>query len=182
MAHSWRAPIWPAMSVFNEWKDNAMSDTKLDRIEALLRSMILKIDNMDQKLIELIEDDYYEDNPRASKQTSFTDRFIDEDEIYKKGQKIPYNRITVEKDLNNFREFVSYIRMHEDKYSAKEVDYAGFSDKNFSDIRLSDNTRRILGQAYQRTYGSPWPFKFERGFMHKYLGQIAWSWADGSKD
>ena len=71
---------------------------------------------------------------------------------------------------------------NENLFTSKERDYASFSDKSFSDIRLSDNTRRILGQAYMKVYRKEWDFHFERGLMHKYKQQIAWSWSNGERD
>jgi len=161
-----------------------MYNDQFSRLEAFFKEVLARLDVMERKLQELLEDDYYEDDERpvSRRNESKENRFIDEDEIYKLGQKIPYNRITNENDMEGFREFVSYVRMHEDRFSAKEVDYSGFADKNFRDIRLSDNSRRILGQAYIKAYGKQWTFNFERGFMYKLHGQISWMWANGEKD
>jgi hypothetical protein len=196
---SWRGTparrnLWPTSntSLLTQWREQMYND-QFSRMEALFKELAFKIDRIDKrmddtdrKLQELLEDDYYDPEPQPSTQRKRneqeTERFIEEEEIYRLGQKIPYSRITDPNDMDAFRDFIAYIRMHEDKFTTQEVDYAGFADKNFSDIRLADKTRRILGQAYMKMHRKQWPFKLERGHMHKYLGQIAWSWADGTKD
>lgn len=168
-----------------------MYNDQFSRVEALFKEIFVRLDGVDRKLQELLEDDYYDDEPKPStrkpappvrNEIEVTDRFIEEDEIYKLGQKIPYSRITDPDDMDAFRDFVLYVRTHENKFTAQEVDYAGFADKNFSDIRLADKTRRILSQAYMRLHKKQWEFKLERGTMHKYQGQIAWSWTNGERD
>lgn len=163
------------------------------KIDGLDKKLTARLDDTDKKLQELVDDEYYhDDEDDKPKQTTVPRRnevapiditdFIDEDEIYKLGQRVPYSRIKDSSDLEAFRKFITYVRMHEDQFTSEEVDYAGFSDKTFSDVRLADKARRILGRAYLRMYKKQWPFKFERGFMHKYQGQFAWSWLDGSRD
>ena len=166
-----------------------MYNDQFTKLETFFKEVFTRLDIIDRKLQELVEDDYYEDEKPApiSRATTrneidISDRFIEEEEIYKLGQKIPYTRITDPVDLDAFREFIAYILMHEDRFTSQEVDYAGFSNKNFSDIRLADKTRRILSQAYFKLHKKQWDFKLERGIMHKWQGQIAWSWADGSRD
>lgn len=181
---SWRAS---ARSIFAQWKDQAMSEisgNKFDRIEQVLRSILTKMDDMDAKLQELLNDDYYEEPKTPAQVVSINtdNRFIDEEEIYQHGQRIPYNRIVGNDDMEVFRDFVMYIRLHERQFSAREIELAAFADKNFSDIRISDNTRRVLGQSYTRINKKAWPISFERGYMIKWKGQIAWEWADGTRD
>lgn len=165
-----------------------MYNDQFNRMEALFKELSAKIDKLEKKVDDLIEDeDEYEEEkfgtarPQRNEIVEL-DRFIEEDEIYKRGQRIPYSRLTSNKDLDAFRDFIGYIIMHPDKFTDQEVDYAGFSDKNFKDIRLADKTRRILSQAYMRMHKKMWDFNFERGHMHKFQGQIAWSWANGDKD
>lgn len=164
------------------WKGTEM---ERDQIETILKSLVATVNRIDTNVKTLLEAEFVEDEemvPQRSFGDNRADRFIEEDEIYKHGQKIPYNRITDPNDMDKFRDFVAYVQLNEHMFSQKEIDYARFSDKNFSDIRLSDNTRRILGMAYNRVHKRQWAFNFERGVMHKYQGQIAWSWSDGSRD
>ena len=106
----------------------------------------------------------------VSKRNNVDDDFVSEEDIISKGQKVPYNKITNDREIEEFREFISYVRSHEHEFQAKEFDYAGFADKNFSDVRLSDNSRRILGTAYAKLYKKPWNFNFIRGNMFKLRG------------
>jgi hypothetical protein len=159
-------------------RNKVMSDDKLSRIETMLKGIVSKIDNLETKVDELYED--VDDNEFVPK-VEGTSRFISEDEIYKNGQKVPYNKLEGDQ-VYEFKNFLSYIRMHEGKFTSKEYDYAGFADKNFSDTRISDNMRRILGQAYAKVYKEPWKFRFIRGYLYKWEGQKAWEWEDGSRD
>lgn len=154
--------------------------TKLERLENAVRSLVVKIEEIDKKVDELI----YEDDiaPEQAKITSDFRDFVDDHQIRSNGQKIPYNKLEGAGQIAKFRAFLSHIRMNEDKFSQKEFEFAGFADKNFSDIRISDNSRRILGTAFQRCYGKPWEFRFMRGYMYKWQGQMAWEWEDGSLD
>jgi len=155
-----------------------MSEDKLSRIETMLKGLVSKIDSLEGKVDEL----YYEDdNDEYSTKTEPTNRFVEGDEIYKHGQKVPYNKLEGSQ-THEFRNFLSYVRMNEKKFTSKEYDYAGFADKNFSDIRISDNMRRILGQAYTKAYKEAWKFTFVRGYLYKWEGNKAWEWEDGSRD
>jgi hypothetical protein len=145
-----------------------------ERMEALLTALIKKVDRLETKVDDILNDYDPEDNP-PPKRESF------DDEIYAKGDRVPYNRLDGDQ-LTKFREFLAYVRMHEDQFSQKEIDYASFADKNFSDTRLSDNMKRILEQAYFRIYRKQWNFTFVKGYLFKWQGQKAWRWADGLED
>jgi hypothetical protein len=158
----------------------------LNRIENLLRNMVSKMDAMDKKIDDLFDED---DPSFNSSDTSYTSEpkfedFISEDIIYKKGRRIPYNKLIDRDEIADFRDMLKYILDNSDRFTEKEIDYAGFAAEKseFPDVRISDNSRRILGTAYQKIHRKPWNFNFQRGYMHKYLNQIAWSWSDGTKD
>ena len=152
-----------------------MSDDRLNKIERLLDRLSQKLDKLDEK----VEDLLWEDETPGGRSD---DRPITSDEdIYKHGQKIGYNKLEGD-EVWPFKDFIRYIRNHENEFNSKEFDYAGFADKNFSDARISDNMRRILGNAYQKLYRKPMPFNFIRGYMYKFQGQIAWEWSDGTRD
>ena len=102
-------------------------------------------------------------------------------EIYTRGQRVPYSKLSGDQ-IYLFRDFLSHIRMNSADFSDREVDYASFADKNFNDIRLSDNSKRILQSAYHRVYGHDWSFTFIKGYLHKLGDDKAWSWEDGSCD
>lgn len=155
-----------------------MSEDKLRRIESLLEGLVSKIDNLETKVEELYND-FEEDEYNVKVEEE--NRFISSDEIYQHGQKVPYNKIEGPQ-IHKFRNFLAYIRMNEDKFTSKEFDFAGFADKNFSDIRISDNMRGILGEAYAKAYKTPWTFKFIRGYLYKWQGRKAWEWQDGTRD
>jgi len=170
-------------------KDSRMTQEEWrSRIEAMMRSFLTKLDTIEHKIDEVLyEDEVNEGNRGAAATSSFRDRVVDDDfvseeDIISKGQKVPYNKIVEPNEVEEFREFISYVRSHEHEFQSKEFDYAGFADKNFSDVRLSDNSRRILGTAYAKVYKKPWKFSFIRGNMFKLRGSIAWRWADGSED
>ena len=154
-----------------------MSDTKLDRIEMMLRKLDAKLDSLETKVDELYED--YEDDTKERQ--TLSNPFVDEETTVKNGQKVPYNRLDSDQ-VPKFRNFLSHVRMNEKAFTQKEIDYCGFADKTFSDIRISDNARRILGQAYQKAYGKPWSFTFVRGYLYKLDGNKCWRWSDGSID
>lgn len=156
---------------------------KLERVENVFRSMLVKIEEIDKKVDQLLYEDVIEEPEQSfpTRKSDFND-FVDDPQIRQNGQKIPYNKLEGMDQIAKFRAFLSQVRMHEDKFSQKEYEFAGFADKNFSDIRISDNSRRILGTAYQRYYGKPWEFRFMRGYMYKWQGQMAWEWEDGSLD
>ena len=141
-----------------------------------------KLDSMDKKIDDLFEEDDVSDIIVDS--GVHFDDFVSEDAIYTKGRRVPYNRIIDSKEIDEFRSFITYIRLNERQFTQKEVDYAGFAEEKseFPDVRLSDNSRRILGAAYIKIYKKPWGFNFQRGNMHKYMNQIAWSWSDGTRD
>lgn len=145
----------------------------------LFHRILIKLEAMDKKLDDILyEDDIYNNKVPSSKPVQYRDEPPTSDDLYKKGQKIPYNKIAGEDQLKEFREFLYYIRMNEDQFTQREFEFASYADKNFDDIRISDNSRRILAQAYQKAYHRQWPFKFERGYMYKYLGSIGWQWGD----
>jgi hypothetical protein len=158
-------------------RNKTMSEDKLSRIEMILKGIVSKIENLETKVEELYND--FDEDEYVS--TAEKTRFISEDEIYKHGQKVPYNKLEGNQ-VYEFRNFLSYVRMNEKKFTTKEFDYAGFADKNFSDIRISDNMRRILGQAYAKVYKEPWKFSFVRGYLFKWEGQKAWEWETGERD
>jgi hypothetical protein len=153
------------------------------RIDSIMRLLLTKIDNIDNKLDTLLYEDEVDAGPqyRTSRNVDDGD-FVSEEDIIAKGQKVPYNRIDDQQEIEEFRDFINYVRSHEKEFTQKEYDYSGFADKNFSDVRLSDNSRRVLGTAYSKVYRKPWAFNFVRGNMFKYKGSIAWRWSDGRED
>jgi hypothetical protein len=153
-----------------------MNDDRLDRIEELLNTLVHQV-----KAIETKVEDLYEYDDAEPERESETNRFIDENEIFKLGAKVPYNKLEGAQ-VSSFRAFLSDVRMNEKRYTQKELENASFADKNFSDIRISDNMRRSLSQLYEKTYRKAWDFRFIRGYLCKYEGQKAWQWSDGSKD
>jgi hypothetical protein len=168
------------------------TDTTYDRL-AVMESRLTRIDEkliaMDRKLDDLL-DDYDEPASNDAPEREFgktenvvqIDTFISDEEIRKQGQKIPYNKLEGREQVRKLKEFLAYIRLHEDKFSAKEFEFAGYADKNFGDIRISDNSRRILGTAYQRAFSKPWDLQFKRGYMFKFEEQKTWQWEDGTTD
>jgi hypothetical protein len=108
--------------------------------------------------------------------------FFDYSDIVRLGQTTPYSRIDEVDDINAFREFLAYVQANASRFTQTEVQAAALADKPFTDGRISDKARRILGHAYKKAYQQPWQFNFVRGLQHKYRGQIAWTWADGTED
>jgi len=155
-----------------------ISEARMKRIEERL---ILMDKKLDQILYEEDIVDAPKQNEKSNPQPKQNDPFIDEDEVYTRGQRVPYNKLVGEQ-VYQFRDFLSHIRMNSSEYSEREVDYASFADKNFSDIRLSDNAKRILESAYFRTYKKQWPFLFIKGYLHKLNDEKRWSWSDGERD
>jgi hypothetical protein len=153
------------MSVDTEWKN---------KVELAIRSMLSKFDNIEHKLDQLLYEEDVVDNHD----------FVSEDDIINKGQKVAYNKIVDQRSINEFRKFIDYVLNHEHEFTNKEYDYAKFKENNdrFSDVRLSDNHRRILGTAFAKVHGRTWEFPFIRGTMYKYNGSIAWRWTDGGID
>ena len=182
---TWRGS---ARRVFDEWSKEMSKEQFQDvpnKFELVLNEILTRLDKIDNKMQELLEEEFYEEaKPRPSKETQVTDfEFVTDDDIRKYGNRIPYNRIDSENDKQIFRNFCNYIIMNEGQFTKKENDYAGYAaEKDFSDIRLSDNSRRVLGTAYQRTHKKQWSIMFVRGSMIKYRNQIAWTWADGRDD
>ena len=145
-----------------------------------LNSLETKMDLVLKKLDQLLyEEEVIPPQPKPQPQQN-PDPFMNP-EIYTRGQRVPYSKI-VGDQVEDFRKFLYEIRMNSSNYSEREVDYASFSDKNFSDIRLSDNSKRILEGAYFRTYNRNWPFTFIKGYLHKLGDDKGWSWEDGSWD
>jgi len=157
-----------------------ISEARMKRIEERL---ILMDKKLDQILYEedIVETPKQNETSKVNAQTKLNDPFIDDDEVYTRGQRVPYNKLSGEQ-VYQFRDFLSHIRMNSSEYSEREVDYASFADKNFSDIRLSDNAKRILESAYFRTYKKQWPFLFIKGYLHKLNDEKRWSWSDGERD
>ena len=154
-----------------------MYESQFTRVETMLKDVVKRLERIEHKMDDFIYEDT-DDEPVTNEDTT---PFHNEDEIYTKGERVPYNKLSGQQ-VTIFRDFLAYMRMHENDYSQKETDYASFADKNFRDIRLSDNMKRILETAYFRTYNKPWPFKFIKGYLYKWDGQKAWAWSDGSKD
>ena len=156
------------------------------RVDTVLRQMLAKMDTLDHKLDELLYEDEVDSDPRVrgnSFKREESSEFVSEEDIVSKGQKVPYNRIDDDRDLDEFRRFLSHVQDNPREFTSKELDYVGFAaDKNFSDVRLSDNSRRILGTAYSKAFKKAWNFKFVRGNMYKLRGNIAWRWDDGKTD
>ena len=156
-----------------------------DRIGMMLKLLV----GMDKKLDDLLYEDEVASTPanrvpeykteEINNVTQVSD-FVTEEVIRQQGQKIPYNKLEGREQLIRFKEFLAYIRLNESKFTPKEFEFASYADKNFSDIRISDNSRRILGTAYQKAFRKPWEFKFVRGYMYKFDNQMAWQWEDGS--
>lgn len=154
-----------------------------ERIETVLRQMVTKLDELDHKIDQLLYEDYIDEPTRGEpRKMNIDDDFVSEEDIISKGQKVAYNKITDRRSMDEFKNFVTYIRTHPKEFSQKEYDYAGFADKDFSDVRLSDNSRRILGSAYSKIHNKVWDFQFIRGNMFKFQGSICWRWNDGSED
>jgi hypothetical protein len=153
-------------------------EDRLDRLEKLIQNLVGKVTSLDKKVDEVLyeDDSYVEEYNEPNRH-----RIDSDDDIYKHGQKVPYNKLSGN-DMYDFRDFIKYIRMHEHDFTEKEFDYAGFSDKNFRDVRISDNARRVLGNAYQKMYRKPMPFRWVRGYLYKLDGQNAWEWNDGTRD
>lgn len=148
-----------------------MNNTQFDRVEASIKEVRAELKRMDKKLDMLL----YDDDVEQPKELS-------EDDIYTKGQRVPYVKLTDDEQIHEFRGFLSYIRMNESFYTEREIEFASYADKTFDDIRLSENSKRILESAYFKTYKRNWPFKFIRGYLHKWNDQKGWSWADGKRD
>jgi hypothetical protein len=174
------------MSEYSDRDNNMTQEEWRNRIETILRQFMTKIDTLEHKLDQVLYEDEINEGSRGSGYREFKERvdddFVSEEDIISKGQKVPYNKIVDDREIEEFREFITYVRTHEHEFASKEYDYAGFADKNFSDVRLSDNSRRILGTAYAKVYKRPWKFNFIRGNMFKLRGSIAWRWNDGSED
>lgn len=161
------------------------ADEWRSRIDNVLRAMITKMDSIDHKLDQLLYEDDVDEAPRGNtRYARDTDDFISEEDILNKGQKVAYNKIVDKNSVETFRQFIQYMLTHEHEFTTKEVDYARFKENNdrFSDVRLSDNHRRILGTAFAKTHGRAWDFPFIRGTMFKYQGSIVWRWTDGGVD
>jgi hypothetical protein len=155
-----------------------MQNTQFERVEQMFDLLMKRMDRQDSELKQVKEEIRglpFEDDS-SPKQSDFLD-----DEIYTKGDRIPYLKLEGE-NVFEFREFISHIRMNSQNFTEREVDYASFADKNFKDIRISENAKRILQVAYFRLYREPWPFKFIKGYLHKMNGLKAWSWSDGTRD
>lgn len=148
-------------------------DNAIQRVENTLLRMNSRLISMERKIdMILYEDEYDEAGINV-------DNNDPDAEIKRFGQKMPYNRLDGIEQVERFRSFLHYVRMHESKFTPNEFKFAGYADKSFEDIRLSDNSRRILGSAYVKAYRKEWDFTFVRGFMYKYNNQIVWEWSDG---
>lgn len=154
-------------SVMKKQKVNRMNSTQFDTVMVVLNRLEKKVDD----LLYDYDDDKEEEQHKV----------VPDESIYERGQKVPYNKLEGSQ-VQAFRSFLEYVRMNESLFSQKEVEYSGFADKNFSDIRISDNMRRMFETAYYRVYRKQWPFTFIRGYLYKLGTQKAWSWADGTKD
>lgn len=100
------------------------------------------------------------------------------DDTVKKGhqQRVPYNIIYKPKDLENFREFIYYVVSHRNDFTPVELEYAGYADKSFDDVRLSNNHMRILQGAYKKKNNRDWPYTTKTGYMYKYAETVYWEW------
>ena len=154
-----------------------MNNTQFDRVEQMFNVLMKRMDKLEAEVKDL---PYEDETPKVNPQPKQPDPFLNP-EIYTRGQRVPYSKIVGEQ-VYKFRDFLSHIRMNSADYSEREVDYASFADKNFDDVRLSDNSKRILQSAYNRTYGRDWPFTFIKGYLHKLGDDKAWSWEDGVRD
>lgn len=161
-----------------------MNNTQFDRAEATMRRIeerLIRLETstenrlvrLETKIDELLND--YED------ETIDSSKDLPEDDLYTKGERVPYVKIIEDEQIREFRNFLSHIRMNESFYTEREIEFASYADKTFDDIRLSENSKRILESAYFKTFKRNWPFKFVRGYLHKFNGQKGWSWSDGSR-
>ncbi len=155
---------------------------RLHGLETMIALVLKNQEMIFKKLDQLLyEEEVIPQQPKMNtQQQQNPDPFLNP-EIYTRGQRVPYSKI-VGDQVYKFRDFLSHIRMNSSDYSDREVDYASFADKNFDDVRLSDNSKRILQGAYHRTYGKDWPFTFIKGYLHKLGDDKAWSWEDGVRD
>lgn len=145
----------------------------LQRMENTLVRISNRLISLERKVDAILyEDEEEEGAPPPVRNDSSTD-------VKRFGQKMPYNRLDGPEQLERFRKFLDYIRMNESKFTPQQYKFAAYANKSFEDIRISDNSRRILGEAWSRHYGSEWKFTFIRGFMFKLNNDIEWEWADG---
>jgi len=159
---------------------------RLNNIETMMHTVLKKLDQLlyEEEIVPQQDEKTKQQDEKTKQQDTkqkLNDPFVDDDEVYTRGQRVPYNKLVGEQ-VYQFRDFLSHIRMNSSEYSEREVDYASFADKNFSDIRLSDNAKRILESAYFRTYRRQWPFAFIKGYLHKLNDEKRWSWSDGERD
>ena len=140
-----------------------------DRLVSEMQIMRNQLERIENKLERALYEDDQED--RYDHHVVYT-----EEQIKANGQRVAYNRITDPRDVVAFKNFVYFIRKNPGSFSKKEIDYAGFADKAFNDIRLSDNHVRILSGTYMRLNGTDWPWEMTKGYMYKYNDQIAWEW------
>lgn len=162
------------MLLAEAWRYTMDDDNGMQRIENALQRMNSKLISMERKIdMILYEEEYEEAGINVDNDP--------ENEIKRFGQKMPYNRLDGIEQVERFRSFLHYVRMHESKFTPQEFKFAGYADKTFEDVRISDNSRRILGTAYAKAYKRDFEvdFKFVRGFMYKYNNQIVWEWPDG---
>jgi hypothetical protein len=151
------------------------------KLEAMLNTQDRKLDVIlkwckDEKYE--IEDDELPQKQQSSRQRS--QNTMSDEFIIQNGEQIPYNLLSIPEQVEAFRRFIFYIRSNEHLFNPMEYRYAGFADKTFEDVRLSDNHIRILERAYTKAYQKQWPFKFIKGFMYKMNmvdhDEIAWEW------
>lgn len=131
-----------------------------------------QLDRIERKLDDALWDDDEDDTSPSQEERDA----ITEEEIKRHGERIPYNLIDDAASLTKFREFIYYIKKNQRDFNSLEYQYAGYSDKTFKDVRLSDNAYRILSNAYMKTYHRDWGIKITKGYMYKYQGRILWEW------
>jgi len=135
--------------------------------------------NRIESKIDKLEESLYEDD---DKETSFdstyaiTDDLISDHDIKTYGERVPYNLIEAGESVTRFRDFIYYVKKNKHEFNNLEYEYAGYSDKTFKDVRISDNTYRILSNAYIKANGKDWDLKVTKGYMYKYQGKIIWEW------
>jgi hypothetical protein len=101
------------------------------RIDTMMRQFLSKLDVIEHKLDEVL---YEDDVQQSTGNNNFHNRtntqprgfdnngdddFVSEEDIIAKGQKVPYNKIVDPKDMDEFKDFITYVRSHEHEFAAK---------------------------------------------------------------
>lgn len=160
---------------------------KIDKILNIVTKMSKKVDFLESKIEEALYEDgddfeeeevqpEYKETAPVPEQDNSAGDLLTEEEIKKFGTKIPYLKYTGA-GADGLREFIYYIRSNPEAFSRNELTTATYIDKNFDDLHISENSFRILNQAYKKTHQSriiPW--KHITGFLYKYGYHKIWEW------